>query len=108
MAAKKAKSTGAPAAKTSSPLPSYIKIKGDKFDVAKTATGKIKVTKPNGFAITFPKGTNLNKITSQLQSGDSLGKVVSRVPGSQMRSAGGATMRIRGAGLGGKFGNFSK
>ena len=104
-AKKPAKSTGAPVAKTTAPLPSYIKTKQGKFDIAKTATGKIKVTKPNGFEITFPKGTNINKITSQLQSGDGMGKVVSRVPGAKMTSAGGATMKIRGGGgIGGAFG----
>jgi hypothetical protein len=108
MAAKKPKSKGAPVAKTAKQqvMPSYIKTKEGKFNITKTPTGKIKMTKPNGFEITFPKGTSINKIASQLQSKNSIGTVVSRVPGTKMKSAGGATMKIRGggAGLGGMFG----
>jgi hypothetical protein len=110
MPGKKPKSKGAPVAKTSSPTPSYIKTKQGKFDITKTATGKIKVTKPNGFVITFPKGTNVNKIASQLQSGSSLTTAALSVPGTKMKSAGGAKMKVRsggmrgGAGIGGMFG----
>lgn len=106
MPAKKTKSTGAPVAKTSSPLPSYIKTKEGRFDITKTATGKIKVTDKTGATITFPKGTNINKIASRLQSGDSIGGTVTKVPGTKLKSAGGTTMKIRGGGggIGGMFG----
>ncbi len=110
MAAKKPKSKGSPVAKTNSPLPSYIKTKQGKFDIAKTPTGKIKITKPNGFEITLPKGTNIRQIASRLQSGDTVSAAAFRVRGSKIKSAGGATIKVPrgglrgGAGLGGMFG----
>jgi hypothetical protein len=91
MPAKKAKSTGAPVAKISGPIPSYIATNEGKFNVTKTPTGKIKVTAPNGATITFPKGTSIGKISSRLQSGD-----------TKIKSPSGSTMKIRG-GAGGAF-----
>jgi hypothetical protein len=102
MPAKKAKSTGAPVAKISGPIPSYIATNEGKFNVTKTPTGKIKVTAPNGATITFPKGTSIGKISSRLQSGDTMGAVASRVSGTKIKSPSGSTMKIRG-GAGGAF-----
>jgi hypothetical protein len=103
MPAKKAKSTGAPVAKTSGPVPSYIKTKEGKFNITKTSTGKIKVTAPSGATITFPKGTSIGKISSRLQSGDTIGSTASRISGTKIKSTSGSTMKIRGGGAGGAF-----
>ena len=111
MAAKKAKSTGAPVAKTSSPLPSYIKVKGGKYDITKTATGKIKVTNQTGGTVTFPKGTNINAIASRLQSGERMAQAAAKVKGAKISVPGKTTIKVRGgsagrgggAGLGGMF-----
>ncbi len=74
MAAKKKVSTGAPVAKTpkQQPTPSYIKVGGTKYTVAKTPTGKIKITTPTGNTATFPKGTSIGKIGADLQSGKTM------------------------------------
>jgi len=109
MAAKKAKSTGAPVARTSSPLPSYIKVQGVKYDVKKTATGKIKVTTPTGNVVTFPKGTNVGAIGSRLQSGETMfgEKSISKKMGAKVTKPKSSTvksgMRGRGGGAGGAF-----
>jgi hypothetical protein len=112
MPAKKAKSTGAPVAKTSSPTPAYIKVEGVKYDVTKTATGKIKVTTPTGNVVTFPKGTNVGVIGSRLQSGGTMfgNKSISQKmnakvtkPKSSTTKGGLRGLRGRGGGAGGAF-----
>ncbi len=114
MAAKKAKTTGAPVAKTTSPTPAYIKVKGVKYDITKTATGKIKVTTPTGNVVTFPKGTNPGVIGSKLQSGETMfgDKSISRKMGAKITKPKSSTTKTGmrggglrgGAGIGGMFG----
>ena len=114
MAAKKAKSTGAPAAKTSTATPAYIKIKGAKYDIAKTATGKIKVTTPTGNVVTFPKGTNIGAIGSRLQSGETMfgDKSIKEKMGGKLTqpksSTPKSTFKVRGGGIGGMFGTKNR
>ena len=112
MPGKKPKSKGAPVAKTSSPTPSYIKIKGAKYEIKKTATGKIKLTTQTGNVVTFPKGTNPNVIASRLSSGETMfgNKGIANKMGTKIKNANGVTTKVRGggmrggAGIGGIFG----
>lgn len=108
MAAKKAKSTGAPVAKTGGPVPSYIKVKGGKYEIKTTATGKIKVTNPSGGTITFPKGTSMGAVASRLQSGERMAKAAAKVaPKAKVSIPGKAKFTVSGrVGRGGAGGAF--
>ena len=105
MAAKKAKVTGAPVAKTAKQqvMPSYIKARGTKYTVTKTPTGKIKITTTTGNTATFPKGTSIGKISADLQSGANMftkGSITDKAKAKIVPAGRGRG----GAGLGGMFG----
>lgn len=101
MAAKKIKAKGAPVAKTAKQqvMPSYIKVKDNKYSVSKTASGKIKITTTTGNTATFPKGTSIGKISADLQSGKTMfgQKGISTTAKAKLG-------RVGGGGIGGMFG----
>lgn len=83
--------------------PSYIKVKGGKYEVTKTATGKIKVKSSTGGTVTFPKGTSIGSVAAKLQEGQRMGSVASQTKGSKVSIPSKSIRGGRGGGAGGAF-----
>ena len=86
--------------------PSYIKVKGGKYEVTKTSTGKIKVKSSTGGTVTFPKGTSIGSVAARLQEGQRMAQAAARVKGAKISVPGKTTIKVRGgsAGRGGGAG----
>ena len=86
--------------------PSYIKVKGGKYEVTKTSTGKIKVKSSTGGTVTFPKGTSIGSVAARLQEGQRMAQAAAKVKGAKISVPGKTTIKVRGgsAGRGGGAG----